>query len=90
MIKLHKMILRLSPNDSNSLAHSTTMIQILADEICASIPFILGDRVEPGSIGDENVQYPYLEGESVPKSHYWMAPAVGGFNLSMGLAGLSL
>lgn len=54
-------------------------IQQLADDICASIPFTLGDKIKPGAMGDRRVQYPHAPGQEVPAGHYQMAPAMGGF-----------
>jgi hypothetical protein len=51
----------------------------MADDICASIPFTLGDKIKPSSLGDRKVQYPPAPGKYIPSSHYQMAPALGGF-----------
>jgi hypothetical protein len=56
-------------------------IQQLADDICASIPFYLGDRTRSGKMGDRNAQYPHAAGSSVPSTHYQMAPVSGGYQL---------
>ncbi len=51
----------------------------MADDICASIPFSLGDKIKPGLLGDKRVHYPHVPGKEVPNSHYHMAPAMAGF-----------
>lgn len=87
MMKVQKIIFRLSAENQSFQSSSMAFIQSLADDICGSIPFILGDRTNPGPIGDKTVQYPYIDGQPVPQNHYWMAPAVGGFNLVDGFGG---
>ncbi|CZR68852.1 uncharacterized protein PAC_18752 [Phialocephala subalpina] len=54
-------------------------VQQLADDICVSVPFSLGDKTKPGAMGDRRVQYPHDPGREVPSGHYQMAPAMGGF-----------
>ena len=45
-------------------------IQLLADDICASVPFHLGDRIKPGRIGDRDVKYPREEGKEVSEEQF--------------------
>ena len=52
-------------------------LQALADEICASIPFILGDRRVFTPLYTANNVYP--GGEFLPKSHQLIAAAHGGW-----------
>lgn len=58
------------------------IIQELADTICASIPYHLGDRVTTGRIDDKTVQYPHMAGLAVPDDHYVGAAAHGGWMLT--------
>ena len=51
------------------------------NDICACIPFHLGDRIKPGIIGDKKVAYLHAAGEEIRESHYQMAPVQGGFQL---------
>jgi hypothetical protein len=44
-----------SPSNYTSQAACEHKIQQLADDICASIPFYLGDRTRSGKMGDRNV-----------------------------------
>lgn len=71
----------LPPSQSNLSLHTTTQISIqkMADYICASIPFTLGDKIKPSSMGDRKVNYPHAPGREVPDTHYQMATALGGF-----------
>ncbi|KAL8923019.1 MAG: hypothetical protein Q9208_004831 [Pyrenodesmia sp. 3 TL-2023] len=57
-------------------AHTT--IQDLADTVCASVPYHLGDRVEARRIDDKSVQYPQIKGKATPDEHYVTAAAYGG------------
>jgi hypothetical protein len=54
-------------------------IQQLADDICNSVPFHIGDQFQPSPIGDKGTKFPHLPGETTSNLHYRMAPAVGGF-----------
>ena len=58
-----------------------TSIQQLADGICASFPYILGDRMSPAPIFAASVLYPSLEGHSVPLGHHNVASCYGGWHL---------
>ena len=60
------------------MSASRNLIQHLVGDICACIPFHLGDRIKTGSIGDKKVAYPHAVGEEVRESHYQMAPVQGG------------
>lgn len=60
-------------------------IQQAADYICASVPFNIGDRVQPE---DKNVRYPHAPGRPVPKDHYQTGPAMGGWSLLQPLGAL--
>ncbi|KAF2815278.1 uncharacterized protein BDZ99DRAFT_472580 [Mytilinidion resinicola] len=58
------------------------IIQDLADNVCASVPFHLGDRREPTRIDDKDVQYPHTGGDPVSDHHYAAAAAYGGYLLT--------
>jgi hypothetical protein len=53
-------------------------IQQNVDYICASVPFHIGDRMQPE---DKNVHYPHAPGRPVTKDHYQSGPAMGGWTL---------
>lgn len=63
-------------------------IQILADDVCASVPFHLGDRTEPGWLGDKSVHYPCVPGQELPEGQHQMAQGMGGWQLLEPLKGL--
>jgi len=65
------------------------IIQQLADDICASVPFFLGDRVKPGRTGDGCVQYPCVPGRPPVKDHYHTGPTMGGWSLLLPLGTLT-
>ncbi|KAG0647228.1 White-opaque regulator 2 [Hyphodiscus hymeniophilus] len=53
-------------------------IQQAVDDICASVPFNIGDRMQPE---DKIVHYPMAPGRPVPNDHYQSGPAMGGWSL---------
>jgi len=63
-------------------------IQDLADTLCASIPFLLGDRVDASRLDDTRVRFPSIPGRSLPASHYSTSGAFGGFLLCIQLVEL--
>lgn len=65
----------------NKHAHTLNQMQLLADDICASVPYHLGDRIEAGWLGDKTVHYPCLPGEALPEGQHQMAQAIGGWHL---------
>ena len=73
-LKLLSLIAKYEP-DEETLAS----IQRLADEICSSFPFLLGDRKTPAPLFAANVTYPCLEGQTVPTAHYQTAAGYGGW-----------
>ncbi|KAL8651236.1 MAG: hypothetical protein Q9226_004792 [Calogaya cf. arnoldii] len=56
-------------------------LQDLADTICASVPFYLGDRVDIRRIDDKSIQYPHTRDHPTPDVHYIAAAAYGGMFL---------
>jgi hypothetical protein len=63
-------------------------IQQEADDICACIPFHIGDRNVPGAVGDKRVKYPHPTGVPTPLPHYLHATAIGGYQLLDALTAL--
>lgn len=57
------------------------IIQDLADCICASVPYYLGNRMTFSRLDDKLVEYPHLLGLAVPSDHYVGAAAFGGWFL---------
>jgi hypothetical protein len=82
-----------SSSDPVYLSSAQSGIQTLIDDICASIPYYLGDRTEPGNQGDP-VHYPRapsgVPGQLKPPipDHYQTGPALGGWSLLAPLATL--
>lgn len=71
-----------------SVPAALMVIQDLADTMCASVPFHLGDRTGPGRIDDTNVRFPSVGGHSLPEGHHIASGAYGGFLLTSQIAGL--
>lgn len=71
-------------SDSFDTASVTALeiIQELADTMCASIPYHLGDRTTSGYLDDKTVQYPRIGGLPVPEDHRVGAAAYGGWFLA--------
>lgn len=68
--------------DKDQVLTARTNVQDLADTICASVPFYLGDRVTVLRIDDETMQYPRIMGSGpTPTEHYRTAAAYGGMFL---------
>lgn len=62
-------------------ATTLNQIQVLADDVCASVPFNLGDRIEPGWLGDRTVCYPCVAGQDLPEGQHQMAQSMAGWQL---------
>jgi len=73
-------------NELESQTQAT--IQDLADSICASIPYFLGDRTKVLRLDDKSVQYPHLGFDPVPFEHFDSAAAYAGFFLTRRLVEL--
>ncbi|KAL8665984.1 MAG: hypothetical protein Q9168_007579 [Polycauliona sp. 1 TL-2023] len=63
-------------------------LQALADTICASVPYHLGDRAEIRRIDDKSVRYPEVKSIATPDAHYIAAAAYGGMFLMKRLVDL--
>ncbi|KAH6682696.1 hypothetical protein B0J14DRAFT_632375 [Halenospora varia] len=72
---------QLPPKETTTQEPYKNRIHLEVDDICASIPYHIGDRIKPGAIGDRRVQYPQLPGKKFSDAHYLTAPALGGFAL---------
>lgn len=68
------------------MAHET--IQDLADMICATVPYFLGNRVRYLRIDDKSVQYPRAGSKATPVEHYAYAAAYAGIFLTQQLSEL--
>lgn len=77
-----------SANHDIASVAALEIIQELADTMCASIPYYLGDRMMIGRIDDKTVQYPHIAGILVPDEHYVGAAAMGGWYLAARLSEL--
>jgi hypothetical protein len=87
-IKIHSAMLTYSQHLPHSDATiSLHTIQDLADRVCNSVPFLLGDRTQPGRVDDKNANYPHMEGEGVSDDHRLVAASYGHFIIGP-LAGL--
>ena len=73
-LKVLALIARYQPEDL-----ITASIQRLADDICASVPFLLGDRLEITPMYLTRNVYPGAEGQPLPKGHHQNAAAFGGW-----------
>jgi hypothetical protein len=56
-------------------------VQEMVDGICASVPFMIGDRKGPAALGEPGAKYPHLEGSPTSEAHYRAASAKGGWYL---------
>jgi hypothetical protein len=86
-IRIHLSILTclqvFKPEDWDSLsAGSFVAIQELADNICACVPFYLGNRVNFTRLDDKTVEYPHIAGVAVPDNHHTEAAAFAGWFLA--------
>ena len=66
---------------ANEISAHRNQIQQEADDICACVPYHIGDRNSPSFIGDRRASYPYLAGVPTPSEHYLHASAIGGYQL---------
>lgn len=68
---------------------SLNIIQTLADDFCASVPYHVGDRTSFARIDDKTTQYPHLPGcRQVSDDHHATAAAFAGFLLTRRLGEL--
>lgn len=76
-LRVLALIARYKPDEG-----AITAIQELADGVCGTIPFILGDRTAPTAMFAADVAYPSLEGQAVPPGHHQLAAGFGGWYLT--------
>ena len=69
------------PDAESTRIIARNSIQDLADSICATVPYHLGDRVNVLRIDDKTVQYPRVGSDATPAEHYVTAAAFGGMFL---------
>ncbi|KAL6722246.1 hypothetical protein ACLMJK_001353 [Lecanora helva] len=69
------------PSSDTIRSNACQTSQEMADAICASVPFFLGDRMQPHRLDDKTVQYPHLESQAVSDEHYRAAAAYAGILL---------
>lgn len=62
--------------------------QQIADDICASVPYYIGDRMRPGRAGEPGINYPRISGKPPIIDHYQTGPALGGWSLIVPLSTL--
>ena len=95
-IRIHLMILacleHLDKEDGDTVsAISLGVIQELADDICACIPYHLGARlkfIRLDNVNNKTVQYPHVTGVTVSEDHHAAAAAFAGWFLTGRLAEL--
>ena len=71
-----------------SLESEFLIVQDLADSMCASIPFHLGNRNTPGRLDDKTICFPHPDNRTVDEGHRTAAGAFGGFFLIVPLTEL--
>ena len=86
-IKVRAVVLLLLNNQPPTFVNSTRRkacrsgIQQIADDVCASLPFCLGDRMRPGRAGEPGINYPRIPGKQPIVDHYQTGPTMGGWSL---------
>ncbi|KAL8709506.1 MAG: hypothetical protein Q9220_005748 [cf. Caloplaca sp. 1 TL-2023] len=77
-------------DESSGMArlNACNIVQDMADTICASIPYFLGDRVRVLRFDDRTPKYPRIESEATPKEHYDTAAAYAGIFLTQKISQL--
>lgn len=68
-------------DQSDSKNDVLPQIQQTADDILASVPFMLGSKSDPAGMYETKFVYPCLPGQTVPVGHYHCAAAFGGLTL---------
>ncbi len=61
--------------------YAKMIIQEMADDICASVPFALGTKTFGGPGDREGVEFPFVEGRRASDEHRRAAAALGGWHL---------
>ncbi|KAL8951559.1 MAG: hypothetical protein Q9222_002469 [Ikaeria aurantiellina] len=68
--------------------NACNVVQDMADALCASVPYFLGDRVKVLRFDDRTPQYPRIGSEATPREHYDTAAAYAGIFLTQKLSEL--
>lgn len=73
--------LRLLPDQTSprEMSARAASIQKLATDICATVPYLLGDQTTTVQMEPHKVQYPESEGRRVTLGHQQTAPLLGGW-----------
>ncbi|KAK1144744.1 hypothetical protein N8T08_004755 [Aspergillus melleus] len=73
--------LRLLPEQSSphEIQARVASIQKLATDICATVPYLLGDQMISVQMSPHKVEYPESEGRRVTSGHQQTAPLLGGW-----------
>ena len=79
VLACHNALNNPDPEPTRIIARNS--IQDLADSICATVPYHLGDRVNVLRIDDKTVQYPHVGLDATPVEHFVTAAAFGGMFL---------
>ena len=80
-LKVLTVIVQLSSSSSAESAPAIEKLQELADDICASVPFCMGNRISPAPIYSMEAEYPTLDGRPAKENHHRTAAAFGGWYL---------
>ncbi|KAJ5594378.1 uncharacterized protein N7459_000586 [Penicillium hispanicum] len=67
--------------DGGRLAAATAVIQKLADDVCATVPYFLGSQMESVRLKPGLVDYPYAETRPVTLTHKQSAPLMGAWHI---------
>lgn len=76
--------LRLLPSadpEGDRSANAQKVIQSLADDVCGSVPYFLGNQVESVRMVSDLIQYPFAEERPVTTTHKMAAPLMGPWHL---------
>ena len=80
-LKILAVVAQLSSHASSEHVSAVEKIQDLADDICASIPFCLGNRVGPAPLYSMEAEYPTTDDAPAKEYHHRTAAAFGGWYL---------
>lgn len=80
-LKVLAIIARLAPQASADHASTVKTIQDIADEICASVPFCMGNRVGPAPLYSLEAEYPTIDETPAKEYHHRTAAAFGGWHV---------
>ena len=78
-LKVLVIIAQLSSPTSPEQCSAVEKMQELADDICASLPFCLGSRLNPAPLYSMEAEYPTIDGAPVKEYHHRTAATFGGW-----------